>query len=240
LFGLARLNAQPSLWFSPAALLPLIGFKAQQVRHGGCQRGAVTQPAARPVGPSGVASLAKPLVRLNVQELDAWDTVAIRALATAEGFGAQGMGLVDGTDLETTERYTGCGQVTRHARLEDQPRRGHEIEVAVDGWHVLRLIDPDTPMPLAVQVGPMDAHETPWTWAVVIQARAHLAGAARLDQVICAQGCLTGTALGWLDPHDLLWVVPARDHRAVTVEAWAHAAARERKSACAPAPRSCR
>jgi hypothetical protein len=36
-----------------------------------------------------------------------------------------------------------------------------------------------------------------------------------------------GTGLGWLDPHDLLWVVPAHDPRAVTVDVRAHAAAGE-------------
>jgi hypothetical protein len=42
-------------------------------------------------------------------------------------------GIADGSDLETTERYTGCGQVTRQVYIEDQRGRVHEIEVAVYG-----------------------------------------------------------------------------------------------------------
>jgi hypothetical protein len=135
-FGRARLNARPRLWFSTAVLRPWLGFKAQQVRPGGCRHGAVTPPAARPVGPRGVARLAKPLVRRHRREWEAGDTGARRVWATA--------------------------------------------------------------------------------------------GAARRDQGSGAPGGLTGAALGWLDPHDLLWGGPARDPRAVPVAAWAHAAARER------------
>ncbi|HEX9872302.1 MAG TPA: hypothetical protein VGC99_27635, partial [Candidatus Tectomicrobia bacterium] len=47
----------------------------------------------------------------------------IRALAKTGGFGAKVTGIADGTDLDTTERDTGCGQVTRQVRLEDQRGR---------------------------------------------------------------------------------------------------------------------
>jgi hypothetical protein len=50
-------------------------------------------------------------------------------------------GIADGTDLETRERYRGCGQVTRKVRIEDTQGRVHEIAVTVFGWKVLLLID---------------------------------------------------------------------------------------------------
>src|SRR6266540_1929974 len=62
---------------------------------------------------------------------------AIRALAKAGVFGAKVTGIADGTDLETTERDTGCGQVTRKVRIEDKRGQVHEIEVTVYGWKVL-------------------------------------------------------------------------------------------------------
>jgi hypothetical protein len=37
------------------------------------------------------------------------------------------MGIADGTDLETTERYTGCGQVTRKVRIEAKGGRMQAI-----------------------------------------------------------------------------------------------------------------
>lgn len=39
LFGIEPINALPSLWFSDAALMLLVGVEAPQVRQGICQRG---------------------------------------------------------------------------------------------------------------------------------------------------------------------------------------------------------
>jgi hypothetical protein len=39
LFGIERINALPALLFSDEALMRLVGFNAQQVRDGVCQRG---------------------------------------------------------------------------------------------------------------------------------------------------------------------------------------------------------
>jgi hypothetical protein len=40
LLGIESMNALPALLFSDEALMRLVGFNAQQVRHGVCQRGA--------------------------------------------------------------------------------------------------------------------------------------------------------------------------------------------------------
>lgn len=92
---------------------------------------------------------------------------------------------------------------------------------------MLILIDAATKIPLAVTVGKIEAHETPWTRALLTQARAHLAGHARLHKVVFDRGFWDGTALWWLDQQGLSVVVPAKTHRAVTAEARAPAAAGE-------------
>ena len=45
LCGIERMHALPRVRFSDAALMPLVGCNAQQVRHGVCQRGASTRLA---------------------------------------------------------------------------------------------------------------------------------------------------------------------------------------------------
>ena len=119
-------------------------------------------------------------------------------------------GIADGTDLETTERYRGCGQVTRKVRIEDKRGRVHEIEVTVYGWKVLLLIDAATKIPLAVKVGQIQEHEALWTRALVTQARMNLAGHARLHKVVFDQGFWDGTELWWLDQQGITFVVPAK------------------------------
>jgi hypothetical protein len=223
LFGIDSMNALPALLFSDEALMQLVGFNAQHVRQGVCQRGAAQRQGERTPGPISPETLANNIVKLNLRDLECVFNGAIRALAKAKVFGAKVTGIADGTDLETTERYTGCGQVTRKRRIEDRRGREHEIEITVYGWKVLLLIDAATKIPLAVKVGPIQEHETHWTRALVTQARANLAGAARLHKVVFDRGFLDGSDLWWLDQHGITFVVPAKDNMAVTADARAQA-----------------
>src|ERR687887_671352 len=83
LFGIESINALPSLLFSDEALMQLVGFNAQQVRHGVCQRGAAKRQGARTPGPICPDTLAKNIVKLNLRQLEALFNGAIRALAKA-------------------------------------------------------------------------------------------------------------------------------------------------------------
>src|SRR2546430_13824538 len=137
LFGIESMNALPPLLFSDEALMQLVGFNAQQVRQGICQRGATKRQGERTPGPICPDTLAKNIVKWNLRDLETVFNGSIRALAKAGAFGAKVTGIADGTDLETTERYTGCGQVTRQVRIEDKRGKVHAIEVTVYGWKVL-------------------------------------------------------------------------------------------------------
>ena len=227
LFGIESMNALRPLLFSDEALMQLVGFNAQQVRQGICQRGASKRQGDRLPGPICPDTLAKNIVKWNLRDLEMVFNGAIRALAKAGVFGARVTGIADGTDLETTERYTGCGRVTRKRRLEDTCGQEHEIEVTVYGWKVFLLIEAITKIPLAVKVGKIQEHETHWTRALVTQARANLAGYTRLHKVVFDKGFLDGTDLWWLDQHGLRFVVPAKTNMTVTVDARAQATAGE-------------
>lgn len=227
LLGIESMNALSPLLFSDEAVMQLVGFNAQQVREGVCQRGAATRQGERPPGPISPETLANNIVKLNLRDLEGVFNGAIRALAKAGVFAKQVTGIADGTDLETTARYRGCGQATRKVRIEDKQGRGHEIEVTVYGWKVLLLIDALTKIPLGVKVGKIQEHETHWTRALVTQARANLAGHARLQKVVFDKGFLDGTDLWWLDQQGLSFVVPAKTNMAVTADARAQAAAGE-------------
>src|SRR6266511_2646191 len=227
LFGIESMHALPALLFSDAALMQLVGFNAQQVRQGGCQRGAAKRQGERTPGPISPETLANNSVKLNRRDLEGVFNGAIRALAQTGVFGKQVTGIGDGTDLDTTKRYTGCGQVTRQVRIEDKWGKMHAIEVTVYGWKVLLLIDAVTKMPLAVKVGQIQEHEALWARALVTQARMNLAGYTRLAKVVFDQGFWDGTTLWWLDQQGIRVVVPAKTNMAVTADARAQAAAGE-------------
>jgi hypothetical protein len=227
LVGIERIHALPSLLFRDEALMHLVGFNAQQVRQGICPRGATTRQGERLPGPICPDTLANNSVKWNVRDLAAVFNGSIRALAKAGVLGATVTGIADGTDLETTERDTGCGQVTRTVRREETPGRRHESDVPVYGWKVLLLIDAATKIPLAVKVGQINEHETLWPRALVTQARLNLQGSAQLHKVVFDKGFLDGVTLWWLDHQEITCVVPAKTTMAVTADARAQAAADE-------------
>jgi hypothetical protein len=117
----------------------------------------------------------------------------IRALAKAGLFRAKVAGIVDGTDLETTAQYKGCGQVTRKRKLTDKHDQAREIEVMVYGWKVIVLIDTRTTISLAVTMVKIQEHEGLSLRALITQTRTNLAGSARLHKVVFDLGFLAGT-----------------------------------------------
>jgi hypothetical protein len=197
------------------------------VRVGVCQRGAAKRPQARPPGPIWADTLANSMVQCNWRALDALCNGVIRAVAKAGVFGKRVTGMADGTDLETTERYTDGGRAARKRHIKDKWGKVHEIAVTVYGGKVLLVIDAVPKMPLAVKVGQIQEHEALWTRALVAQAQANLAGYARLHTVVFDRAFLAGTDLWWLEQHGLLFVVPATDNMGGTADARALAAAGE-------------
>jgi hypothetical protein len=227
LFGIERMNALPPLLFSDEALMRLVGFNAQQVRQGVCQRGAATRQGPRTAGPICPETLANHIVQLHLRDLATLFNGITRALAKAGIFGVKVTGIVDATDLETTAQYEGCGQVTRKRRITDKRGKVHEIAVTVYGFKLIVLIDAHTKIPLAATVVPIHEHEVLSMRALVAQARTNLATYARLYKVVFDKGFLDGVDLWWLAQHGVLFVVPAKDNMAVTIDAQAQAAAGE-------------
>ena len=70
LLGIECINALPALLFSDAALMRLVGFNAQQVRHGVCQRGTAKRQSERTPGPLCPGTLAKNMVKLDLRDLE--------------------------------------------------------------------------------------------------------------------------------------------------------------------------
>jgi hypothetical protein len=115
----------------------------------------------------------------------------------------------------------------RKVRIEDKRGQRYEIEVTVDGWTLLLLIDAATTMPLAAKVVKIHEHEALWTRALVTQARTNLASHAQLHTVVFDQGFVAGVDLWWLDQLGSRFVVPANANMAVTADARAQAAVGE-------------
>src|SRR5215510_1550606 len=148
LLGIEAMNALPALLFSDEAAMRLAGFNAVQMRDGICQRSHEKRQGNKPPGPICPDTLADNIVKLRLAAMEAFLNGIIQDLAQAGVFARQVTGILDGTDLETTARYEGCGQATRKRKVTDKRGKVHEIEVTVYGWKLLVLIEAMTKIPL--------------------------------------------------------------------------------------------
>jgi hypothetical protein len=119
LVGMESMHALAGLLCSDEALMRLVGFKVQQVSQGMCQRGTSQQQGERSPGLMYPDTVAKHIVKWDLRDLEAVFNGSIRTVAKVGVFGATVTGIADGTDLATTAGSTGCGQVTRKVRIED-------------------------------------------------------------------------------------------------------------------------
>lgn len=225
LFGIEGMNALPDLLLSDEAAMRLAGFNAVQIRDGICQRSHEKRQGDKPPGPLCPDTLADNIVKLSLGAMEAFFNGVVQDLAKARVFAQQVTGILDGTDLETTARYEGCGQATRKRKITDKRGKVREIEVTVYGWKLLVMIEVRTKLPLAAKVVPIQDHEATLTRELVSQARANLAPHARLSRVVFDRGFLDGADLWWLAQQDLGFVVPAKANMRVTADAQALAAA---------------
>jgi hypothetical protein len=160
LFGIKSMRPLTTLLFSAAALMRLVGFNAQQVRRGVCQRGAARRQTPRTAEPICPDTAADNSVKLNLRDLEDLFNGVIRTLARAGVLAAKVAGIADATDLETTAHYEGCTQVTRQRKITDKRGQVHEIEVTVYGRKLIVLIDARTTIPLAATVMPIHEYGT--------------------------------------------------------------------------------
>jgi len=90
-------------------------------------------------------------VQWKVWDRDAVCNGSMRGLTHAKVFGARVMDIVDGTDVETSERDTVGGHVTCTVRSEDKRGRMQEIGVTIYGWNVLLVLEAAPKIPWAGQ-----------------------------------------------------------------------------------------
>src|SRR5690606_38791589 len=151
------------------------------------------------------------LADLTIKESAAFFNRAIQCLARFGVFPASVTLVVDGTDVETTEKCTGSGRVVRTEEKKTRGGRVKEIEVVLFGFKAIAAYDLTTQLPVAVIVTKIHRHETLCTRRLIQQAQANLApGGSKIGKVLVDRGLLDGKTMYWLDEQGIAVVVPAK------------------------------
>ena len=212
LFGIESSHALPSLLFSNVAVMSLLGFNAWQVAHGMTQRGAALRTAASEYTLMDPQTLAGTICKASVQELEHLFNGTIQCLAAAGVFPAAVLSVVDGTPVETTERYRGCGCLAVSKRKRDRHGVLFEYVELVFGWRLIALIDLTTLIPVAIKIVQIQDQEAPYLVDLVRQAQANLAPHSQICWLVADRAYVDGPSLYELDQMGLIFTVIAKSN----------------------------
>lgn len=207
LFGIVSMNALPALLFSNVAAMRLMGFNAYQVRHGLTQRGDHARKHKDKQGPLSPQCLAQNISKIPAEGVVAFFNGCIRCLAALGIFGLTVTGVVDGTRIETTDKYEGHGTLAVERRKRQKGGGWVSVIEYLFGWKLVALMDLHTRIPLAVHVIKIEAYEGEWLVPLVRQAQANLGDHARIVTVVADRGYLDGVDLWEIHQMDIIFVM---------------------------------
>jgi len=219
LLGITSMNALPALLFSNIAAMTLLGFNVYQITNGFTKRGEHRRQHKPKQGPISPQALAQNLAKLSEATVVTFFNGCITALAASGLFAPEITAAVDGSKIETTQKYQGrgCLKVEKRKRSKD----GGWVTVVewLFGWKVVVLMDTRTRIPLALKVLQIQAYEGEWLVPLIQQAQTNLGAHARIVKVVADRGYLDGLDLYELEAMGLIWVLWTKENMAVRTEA---------------------
>ena len=131
LFGIESMNSLPALLFSCGAAMTLVGFNARLIREGATRRGDDQRKHKEKQGPVSPQTLGKYICKIPLQAMADCYNGCILCVAAAGMFPALVGVIMDGSDIETTAKYKGCGKVKRDEKFQDKYGKWRVREVVV-------------------------------------------------------------------------------------------------------------
>ena len=212
LFGISSTNALPALLFSDVAVMMLVGFNAYLVEHGMTRRGAAQRTGVQPYVLMDPQTLASTICKASAAALTDLFNGTIQLLAAAHVFPAWMMAAVDGTQIPTTRRYRGCGQLAVTRRKRQRDGSWLTFVELVFGWRLIALVDLATLIPVAIQIVLIQEQESPHLLALLAQAQHNLAPYSRITSLVVDRAYVDGPTLYQVHQQGIIWYLIAKSN----------------------------
>ena len=221
LIGVPSMNAMPNLLFAKTSIMRIIGFNARVLDEGICERGehARNKENEAPT-PFSTQMLSDFVERFRPQEVEKLFNSIVQALAKFGAFDDKINAIIDGSDLETTEKYKNCGSVTRIKKDKDKNGNIVKTKVTVYGFKIIAIIDVKTQIPIAVKVVKINNHESNYTFDLIKTAIRNLKGHVIIDTIVADRGFLDGQDLYKIkNDLEVSFIVPGKKDMEIYKEA---------------------
>lgn len=221
IIGIPSMNALPQLLFHNTATMELLGFNAELLKGGICNRGVdKRRPGKEPPRPFTPQTLANVMDRFSPEEACLLLDSLVQHLAARSFFDEEVSAIIDATDIEVTDGFKDeCGTATRKKTVVDKKGNRHEIEVTVRGYKLITVLCQKYRIPLAAKIVPINESESNYTLELIEHAQRNLGRHARIAKVAIDRGFLDGVTLYELDKKGIIFVVPSKKNMQVTEDA---------------------
>jgi len=206
-------------------LMSMCGFNAYQVKNGSCQRGVKLSKNPMPEirGSLCVDTVANHIVTITPGRIENLFNRCIQQLAKQGVFPKKIHAACDATLYETTNKFKGCGSVTRKVKVKARGYRKSgelkEVSVTLYGWKVWAIYETKTGIPLAIKIDTIEKPDNLHILAVLEQAKENVKASSAIDSVVIDRGFLDGKVLYEIDLQGLEFVIPLKRNMEATKDA---------------------
>ena len=198
-------------------LMSMCGFNAYQVKNGSCKRGEKLRksPAPEVRGSLCVDTIAKHASTIRPKRIEKFFNRCIQELAKQNVFSKRINASCDSTLYETTDKYKGCGVVSRERKVKARGYRKNgelkAVKVKLYGWKVWAVYDTKTQIPLAIKIDTIEKSDHYHLMAVLNQAIENVVpGGSIIDTLVIDRGFLDGKNLYKIDLMGIGFVIPLK------------------------------
>jgi hypothetical protein len=138
----------------------------------------------------------------------------IQRLAVARVFPKYIHAAGDTTEYETTDRYEGCGRVSRERKPTVRGRRKNgeikKVKVTVYGWKIWAIYEIQTGIPLAIKIDTIEKPDNLHVLAVLEQAKENVKATSTIRSLVVDRGFLDGKVLYAIHRGGVEFVIPLK------------------------------
>lgn len=223
--SIPKMETVDELLLTDELLMGICGFNAYQVRNGSCQRGVElrTSPAPEIRGAICVDTLANQVVKIPPRTIENFFNRCVQQIARFNVFPRYIHAACDATDFETTNRFKGCGSVTRERKVKAKGYRKNgelkAVKVTVYGWKVWAVYELNTGIPLSIKIDTIEKPDNLHVLAALEQAKENVGPRSTIRSLVIDRGFLDGKILYAIDQQGIEFVIPLKRNMEATIDA---------------------
>ncbi len=211
------------------SLMRLVGFNGREIREGTCDRGKKKttdgqknmEPGRKIRGPVCPTFIASTVAAITGNALEKLFNKAIGILAAKRFFSKKLHVSLDASEVQSTEKCSGSGKVTKQKAPDLRLRRGRirKVVETVFGFKIWVVWDPNSKLPLALRFTTIEVADVKLAQEVIEQAIANLGEHSQIASIAIDRGFMDGALLWWLDTQGITFYIPAKSNMAVYTDA---------------------